>query len=123
MEPITLDTHCQRLLAQPQQVPTLRERTCGDRAAESAEVLERLDTQRRREAEEIQAALARIEAGTYGRCEACHNPISVTRLNALPMARRWRNTAQICRRCATGSGEVGGNSKEHRAVVGSQHGA
>jgi RNA polymerase-binding transcription factor DksA len=42
---------------------------------------------------EINDALARIEAGTFGRCENCHRPISRERLNALPYAR-------YCIRCA-----------------------
>jgi RNA polymerase-binding transcription factor DksA len=32
------------------------------------------------------AALARIEAGTYGTCEACNEPIEPERLNANPAA-------------------------------------
>jgi len=42
---------------------------------------------------EATAALARIEAGTFGRCEGCGKPIARTRLGALPYARR-------CVRCA-----------------------
>lgn len=34
----------------------------------------------------VEAALARIEAGTYGRCTACHQPIASDRLDALPWA-------------------------------------
>jgi DnaK suppressor protein len=36
---------------------------------------------------EIEDALARIEQGTFGRCENCHKPISKERLEALPYAR------------------------------------
>ena len=36
---------------------------------------------------ETQAALARIEQGTYGRCEACAGAIGRQRLLALPTAR------------------------------------
>lgn len=36
---------------------------------------------------EIDAALARIMAGTYGVCEVTHKPISRDRLNAVPFAR------------------------------------
>jgi RNA polymerase-binding transcription factor DksA len=36
---------------------------------------------------EIDAALARIEAGTYGICEACGKPIEEARLEAIPYAR------------------------------------
>ncbi len=35
---------------------------------------------------EIDAALERIEAGTYGLCERCGNPIDRERLEALPYA-------------------------------------
>ena len=43
---------------------------------------------------EIDAALARIAAGTYGRCESCGGPIGRDRLQALPTATR-------CIRCQT----------------------
>jgi RNA polymerase-binding transcription factor DksA/uncharacterized protein YdcH (DUF465 family) len=36
----------------------------------------------------IQAALERIEGGTYGTCEACGKPISEARLGAIPEATR-----------------------------------
>ncbi|GIX47223.1 MAG: molecular chaperone DnaK [Candidatus Tectimicrobiota bacterium] len=67
-----------------------REIEYGDRAqAEDTELdLELLDEQSRREWEEIQAALARLEAGTYGRCEACGKEIPRARLEVLPTARR-----------------------------------
>jgi RNA polymerase-binding transcription factor DksA len=37
--------------------------------------------------DEIDAALARVEAGTYGRCEVCGAAIPVERLEARPTAR------------------------------------
>jgi RNA polymerase-binding protein DksA len=37
--------------------------------------------------EEVDAALARIDAGTYGTCEACGKPIGPERLSAIPWAR------------------------------------
>jgi RNA polymerase-binding transcription factor DksA len=37
--------------------------------------------------EEVDAALARIAAGTYGVCEGCGKPIPDDRLRALPWAR------------------------------------
>ncbi len=43
--------------------------------------------------EEINAALARIDQGTFGICESCHEAISKQRLQALPYAR-------LCIRCA-----------------------
>ena len=36
--------------------------------------------------EEIDRALARMEAGAYGICERCGNKIAVARLEALPYA-------------------------------------
>jgi DnaK suppressor protein len=45
--------------------------------------------------EEIDDALARIAAGTYGACERCHQPIPKPRLRALPYAR-------LCVACKSG---------------------
>jgi DnaK suppressor protein len=42
---------------------------------------------------EIDAAMARLDAGTYGRCEGCGSPIGDGRLEARPVAR-------TCIRCA-----------------------
>lgn len=36
---------------------------------------------------EVEAALHRIEAGTYGTCQECEEPISIKRLDAVPWAR------------------------------------
>ncbi len=35
----------------------------------------------------IEAALSRLESGTYGMCEVCHRPIPAERLDARPTAR------------------------------------
>src|SRR5262245_34902220 len=104
MDPHTLETYRQRLLALQQQLvqrifgleDTMQtmdadhdiERT--DRVQEeAAEVaLSALDEQGRREMAAIQAALARIDAGTYGSCDTCGETISTARLTAMPMARR-----------------------------------
>ncbi|MCU1439834.1 MAG: TraR/DksA family transcriptional regulator [Rhodoglobus sp.] len=40
--------------------------------------------QSQRHASEISAALARIDAGTYGSCSTCSRPIAVGRLDARP---------------------------------------
>ena len=37
---------------------------------------------------EVDAALARMEAGTFGICETCHDPIETDRLTADPLLRR-----------------------------------
>jgi RNA polymerase-binding transcription factor DksA len=36
---------------------------------------------------DIDAALAKFDAGTYGRCEVCGDPIAEARLEAMPAAR------------------------------------
>lgn len=43
--------------------------------------------------DEVNAALTRIDAGTYGHCETCGKAIARNRLDAVPYARR-------CIRCA-----------------------
>ncbi len=60
-----------------------------DRAAdlETHEVLESLQAAEARELAEIDAALGRISAGTYGKCERCGRPIGELRLRAVPEAR------------------------------------
>ena len=42
----------------------------------------------RRDLVEVDAALARVAAGTYGVCEVCGEPITPERLEARPAARR-----------------------------------
>lgn len=56
-------------------------------------VLDRLDERERREIAAIDAALARIHAGSYGTCLACGKAIQVARLRAQP-------TATTCATCA-----------------------
>jgi RNA polymerase-binding transcription factor DksA len=46
----------------------------------------RLD-QVRNDLDDVDAALGRLEEGTYGRCEACGQPIGHERLEVLPAAR------------------------------------
>lgn len=40
----------------------------------------------RRRIDEIDAALTRLDTGTYGMCRTCHHPIPVARLEAVPEA-------------------------------------
>ena len=54
--------------------------------AEGDEVLEGLETSALREIEQIDAAIKRIELGTYGECRICGKPIGRRRLDALPYA-------------------------------------
>ena len=104
MDPHTLEMSRQRLLALQQQIMQRifdvetsmlamdadRDIERTDRVQEeAAEVaLTALDEQGRREMEAIQAALARIDAGTYGLCDTCGETISAARLMVMPMARR-----------------------------------
>lgn len=53
-----------------------------ERAKELA-ILERTD----RQIADVDRALERLEAGTYGTCEACGEPIGTARLRARPAAR------------------------------------
>ena len=60
---------------------------------EGDEVLEGLENSALSEAAQIQAALKRIEDGTYDECETCGEPIGAKRLAVLPYATQ-------CIRCA-----------------------
>jgi DnaK suppressor protein len=52
-----------------------------------ADLLTRLEGRERHELDEIQAAQARLESGSFGVCEDCGDAIPLTRLRALPWAR------------------------------------
>ncbi|MDQ6725650.1 MAG: TraR/DksA C4-type zinc finger protein, partial [Actinomycetota bacterium] len=54
-----------------------------------------LSAQARNAVEEIDRALARMDAGTYGVCERCGSPIPKVRLKALPYA-------SMCVACKSG---------------------
>ena len=49
--------------------------------------VEALVRQARAHLVEVDAALARLEAGTYGTCERCGQPVAPARLQARPVAR------------------------------------
>jgi DnaK suppressor protein len=51
-------------------------------------LLTALSERERLELNEVNAALARIEEGSWGSCEQCGKPIGRSRLHALPEARR-----------------------------------
>jgi RNA polymerase-binding transcription factor DksA len=57
--------------------------TIGFERAQATALLERAQHQRA----DIDDAIARWHAGTYGRCTRCGEPISSQRLDALPAAR------------------------------------
>lgn len=44
---------------------------------------------------EVEAAIGRLENGTYGRCEKCGQPIAPARLEAKPAARRCIQCASL----------------------------
>ncbi len=73
-----------------------------DAATESARaILMRLEDEERRELDEIEQALSRLEYGTFGVCEACQALIPLRRLRAIP-------TARYCLGCqATTENEAG----------------
>ncbi len=48
--------------------------------------------------EDVATALHQIEAGTYGRCEVCDQPIDRERLEAIPYAQTCM--VECCRGCA-----------------------
>lgn len=52
-----------------------------------ADTLSRLEGRERHQLDEVNAALGRLEAGTYGVCERCSRPIPLARLRAMPSAR------------------------------------
>ena len=46
-----------------------------------------LASQLRTELDEVERALAKLDDGTYGKCETCGEPITPARLEAMPAAR------------------------------------
>jgi DnaK suppressor protein len=66
-----------------------------DVAAErtAADLMDRLDASERQHLEQVHAAIARIDAGTWGRCASCGRRIPAARLRALPETDR-------CARCS-----------------------
>jgi RNA polymerase-binding transcription factor DksA len=62
--------------------------------AEGDEVMEGLGLSGQQEIKAIQAALTRIEEGTYGECVKCGEEISVERLESVPHT-------PFCRKCAS----------------------
>jgi RNA polymerase-binding transcription factor DksA len=62
-------------------------------AAEAVELHARIRARALASAAELEAALARIDSGTYGACERCGDAIPEERLDAIPHAR-------TCVRCS-----------------------
>ncbi|MGH9107168.1 MAG: TraR/DksA family transcriptional regulator [Acidimicrobiales bacterium] len=57
--------------------------------------------------DEVDAALARLDEGTYGLCEACGQPIEEERLEAAPAARYCLRHQEAASRGAPGGARVG----------------
>ena len=55
------------------------------------------------EVRDIESALARMDAGTYGRCVSCHEPIDVERLTAYPTSTRCVRCQAIHEKTYAGS--------------------
>jgi RNA polymerase-binding protein DksA len=87
-------------LADEQDLLAEREPDWPDAASNetSAALLEGLSETERRTIATIQAALLRIERGTYGKCVTCNGPIGLARLNALPEADRCADCAGVTER-------------------------
>ncbi len=78
--------------------------TYGSQAAAASGVFDQqralaLRDRSRAQLELVDAALRRLDAGTYGQCEGCGRPIDPERLDALP----WAELCIDCRRAATRS--------------------
>ena len=61
---------------------------------ENDEVVDAIGNETAQSIRDIQAALNRIEDGTYGQCEACGEDIGQGRLEAVPEATRCVNCAE-----------------------------
>lgn len=73
-----------------------RERASGEQIAE---VLVSLSERERQEVQAIDAAIGRIDLGTWGQCSQCDRKITARRLAAMP-------EAQTCLDCASASAEA-----------------
>ena len=75
-----------------QQLEESAEQDTGDDADKASQSIEKellfeLSDNERMTLDHIEAALRKIEKGTYGSCESCRKPIPKPRLEALPFAR------------------------------------
>lgn len=61
--------------------------------ADLTSLFDQLDELEKQEIEDIDLALCKLAAGTYGSCEHCGKPISIKRLETIPATR-------LCRKCA-----------------------
>ncbi len=75
------------------------------------ELLFELSDNERVTLDQIEAALRKIEKGTYGLCESCQKPIAKARLEALPFARYCivcQNTSETSPELAETTRDFGG---------------
>jgi DnaK suppressor protein len=57
-------------------------------------ILSRLEGRQKHELDEIEDALVRLEAGSFGLCERCGRAIALARLRAMPAARHCLDCQQ-----------------------------
>jgi DnaK suppressor protein len=74
-----------------EQIETPEPMTYGSQAAAASQVFDQnrqqaLRERAQRELVQVEAALARLDAGTYGICQSCGKPIDPARLEVLPWA-------------------------------------
>ena len=72
-----------------------------EEAADATTELERriaLETQERNSLAEVEHALRKINAGTYGICDNCGQPIESARLEALPQATQCMTCKVACKK-------------------------
>ena len=62
---------------------------------ENDEVIDQLESDARKELEQVKLAIQRLDNGTYGVCVKCEEEISPARLKALPFV-------ELCINCADG---------------------
>jgi RNA polymerase-binding transcription factor DksA len=87
----TIDAQLGALTAPPEDAGAIQfGKRAGDATNVAAEQLSRVATHEQLLAlrAEVERALEKIAAGTYGRCDDCGEPIAPARLEALPWAAR-----------------------------------
>ncbi|MGW0083274.1 TraR/DksA family transcriptional regulator [Streptomyces sp. NPDC003393] len=77
--------------AAPSRVDALRRR----QAAAQVEVSVKLAASARMVLTDVEAALARMDDGSYGRCHLCRRPIARERLEIVPQARHCARCQQV----------------------------
>ncbi|MEV5440530.1 TraR/DksA C4-type zinc finger protein [Streptomyces sp. NPDC052682] len=93
--------HEQRLFRQEQlreltgAVASRVEDRLGQRAASQVEVRVRLAASARMVLADVEAALARMDDGTYGICHLCRRPVERERLRIVPQARYCARCQQV----------------------------